>query len=373
MAQTVLPEKAGVVFSVSFPRKPRHIAEREMKFVKKTENLFVCVVFSITLRFHGNGVSMDSASLVLIFEILLLILFVGISAFCSSSEMSLFSLSRAKVLSYKDSSSSVERRIYMLMTGYHRTLITIIFCNMFVNSCVSMLNDTILSSFHLNPTLTLIASGVTGIVILLLFGEVSPMTLAYAYCEPWSRYVATPVAVMRKLLYPLTFTVEKICEKILDLLGRRTEEGLTPTGVSLVYRPLLRTGAVHSGRSQADEGDVCAPQQERGKCHARTCQPAFRFQKCFAAGGLRVIRESCQAYLPVTDSDSLDTADAILSARAFFTLSQEERKSWNTSACMLEKTIFIPEQATLEKALRTMKEASAGALWRRMNTARFRE
>ena len=59
---------------------------------------------------------MDSASLVLIFEILLLILFVGISAFCSSSEMSLFSLSRAKVLSYKDSSSSVERRIYMLMT-----------------------------------------------------------------------------------------------------------------------------------------------------------------------------------------------------------------------------------------------------------------
>lgn len=58
-----------------------------------------------------------------------------------------------------------------------------------------------------------------------------------------------------------------------------------------------------------------------------------------------MIRESCQAYLPVTDSDSLDTADAILSARAFFTLSQEERKSWNTSACMLEKTIFIPEQA----------------------------
>lgn len=116
---------------------------------------------------HGFGVTCFN------FEILLLILFVGISAFCSSSEMSLFSLSRAKVLSYKDSSSSVERRIYMLMTGYHRTLITIIFCNMFVNSCVSMLNDTILSSFHLNPTLTLIASGVTGIVILLLFGEVS--------------------------------------------------------------------------------------------------------------------------------------------------------------------------------------------------------
>lgn len=361
MAQTVLPEKAGVVFFVSFPRKPRHIAEREMKFVKKTENLFVCVVFSITLRFHGNGVSMDSASLVLIFEILLLILFVGISAFCSSSEMSLFSLSRAKVLSYKDSSSSVERRIYMLMTGYHRTLITIIFCNMFVNSCVSMLNDTILSSFHLNPTLTLIASGVTGIVILLLFGEVSPMTLAYAYCEPWSRYVATPVAVMRKLLYPLTFTVEKICEKILDLLGRRTEEGLTPTEY-LSYIDL----SCERGLFTPDEAKLM---KETFALRSKSVESVMRGRASlhFVSRNAspqevcRVIRESCQAYLPVTDSDSLDTADAILSARAFFTLSQEERKSWNTSACMLEKTIFIPEQATLEKALCTMKEASAGA------------
>lgn len=170
-------------------------------------SIFDYITISWQWSIHGFGVTCFN------FEILLLILFVGISAFCSSSEMSLFSLSRAKVLSYKDSSSSVERRIYMLMTGYHRTLITIIFCNMFVNSCVSMLNDTILSSFHLNPTLTLIASGVTGIVILLLFGEVSPMTLAYAYCEPWSRYVATPVAVMRKLLYPLTFTVEKSAKR----------------------------------------------------------------------------------------------------------------------------------------------------------------
>ncbi len=42
MAQTVFQEKAGVVFSVSFPRKPRHIAEREMKFVKKNGE-FICM------------------------------------------------------------------------------------------------------------------------------------------------------------------------------------------------------------------------------------------------------------------------------------------------------------------------------------------
>lgn len=63
MAQTVLPEKAGVVFSVSFPRKPRHIAEREMKFVKKNgesicmRSIFDYITISWQWSIHGFGVT----------------------------------------------------------------------------------------------------------------------------------------------------------------------------------------------------------------------------------------------------------------------------------------------------------------------------
>jgi CBS domain containing-hemolysin-like protein len=61
---------------------------------------------------------MNGAEILLIGEILLLILLLGMSAFFSSSEMSLFSLSRAKLMSFKDSESNVERKIHFLMEDY---------------------------------------------------------------------------------------------------------------------------------------------------------------------------------------------------------------------------------------------------------------
>ena len=84
---------------------------------------------------------MDSMTVTLILQIAAIVLFISISAFCSSAEMALFSLSRPKVLSYRNSPQKVRRIIWQLMEGQHRTLITIIFCNMFVNSMVSMLNE----------------------------------------------------------------------------------------------------------------------------------------------------------------------------------------------------------------------------------------
>ena len=70
---------------------------------------------------------MNPDSLVTIIEIVGMILLVVVSAFCSSAEMALFSLSRPKILSYKDDPSPVKRRIGQLMANSPRTLITIIF------------------------------------------------------------------------------------------------------------------------------------------------------------------------------------------------------------------------------------------------------
>jgi len=312
---------------------------------------------------QGNGVFffMDPEILLLIMQCILLVILIAASAFCSSSEMALFSLNRAKILSYKDSTSAVERRIHMLMTGYRRTLITIIFCNMFVNSCISMLNDSILGGLRLNPAATIAVSAFTGIVILLLFGEISPMTLAYAYSEQWSHYVATPVAVMRKILCPLTASVEKICSRILDLLGHRRNRGLTPTEY-LSYIDLSRERGVFTAEEAKLMKETFALREKsvesvmRGRADLHFVRRDMEPRKVQA-----LIRESRQAYLPITDGESPDTADAILSVRAFFALSPAERDSWSRAGCILPKTLFIPERATLEKALRTMKQAGAGA------------
>ncbi len=304
---------------------------------------------------------MNPASFVITIEICAMVLLVVVSAFCSSAEMSLFSLSRPKVLSYKDDPSSVKRRIWQLMSGQHKTLITIIFCNMFVNSCVSMLNDEVLENLKLSPTLTLIVSSVTGIVILLLFGEISPMTVAYVYAEKWSAYVATPVFIARKLLSPLTSIVEKLCDKCMNLMGRAAPVGLSQEEyLSFIDLSFERGTFTKEEAKLMKETFALRSKSVESVMRTRT-ELHFISRTASPAEISRTIREHSQAYLPVTGDGRLDTADAILSARTFFALTPEERVHWQTSPCVDSKALFIPEKTTLEKALRTMKKTNANA------------
>jgi len=61
-----------------------------------------------------------------------------LSAWFSSSEMALFSLKRAQILSYENDADPAKRAIFALMNDYRQTLTTIILGNMFVNSAISM-------------------------------------------------------------------------------------------------------------------------------------------------------------------------------------------------------------------------------------------
>ncbi|MBQ9337449.1 MAG: HlyC/CorC family transporter [Lentisphaeria bacterium] len=304
---------------------------------------------------------MQTETLTTILQSAALILLIAVSAFCSSAEMALFSLSRPKVLSYKDSPQPVRRLIWKLMDGQARTLITIIFCNMFVNSMVSMLNDALLDKMELPPAMTLTVSAFTGIVILLLLGEVTPMTVAYIYSDKWAEISARPVYYARKLLTPLTALVESFCNWILNRLGHARQDGLKPEE----YLSYIENG-VKRGSFTAEEAmlmkDTFALRDKTVESVMRNRSNLYFVTREDPPETVRkIIREHAQAYLPVSSERRLDSADAILSARLFFALPPEARKNWQHSPCVLDDVVFVPEATTLEKALRTLKKSRAYA------------
>ena len=304
---------------------------------------------------------MGSDSIAMILQLAVMILLIGVSAFCSSAEMALFSLSRPKVLSYKDSPVPVRRLIWKLMDSQSRTLITIIFCNMFVNSMVSMLDETLLEKLHLSPAATLAASAFSGIVILLLLGEVTPMTIAYVFSEKWAETAARPVYYAYRILTPLTALVEHACNGVLNLLGHAKNVGLKPEE----YLSFIENG-VERGSFTAEEGklmkETIALRRKTVESVMRTRSELYYITPEDTPETIRnIIRKHAMPYLPVSHDGRLDNADAILSARLFFSLPEEARKNWLHSACVQDHALFIPEASTLEKALRTLKKARAYA------------
>lgn len=291
---------------------------------------------------------------ILLLELIVFFLLLLCSAFFSSAEMALFSLSRAKVLSYRKDPSKVRRRIYFLMDDYHRTLITIILGNMFVNSCISMLNEEMLAKLALGPLETTLLSAFTGIVVLLLFGEITPMTIAYVHCDAWASKVATPIYFFRKALHPVTRVVGFVCDRILDLLGRKPGEVLTDEEYLSYLDSCAERGAF--------TGEEVRLLKETFSLRGKTVDEIMRSRVDLVhvnystppEGVLEAIRRGRQAYMPVGDED-LDTVDALFSSVDFFNLPSAERTRWRESG-ILRKAVFLPESCTLIKALHTLHE-----------------
>ncbi|MCK4982678.1 MAG: DUF21 domain-containing protein, partial [Victivallaceae bacterium] len=180
-----------------------------------------------------------------IFVLLILLLtFLGLSAWFSGSETALFSLSRARLLSYKESLNRRHKAVYKLMSNYSYTLIVLIFCNMLANIAVTLTGDSL---FHrhlqLDPVYEQIITIVFAVMVLLLFGEVAPKTIALMYSHRIADSVALPLLFLRKLLFPLIWAMNKVSVLIFNWIGQQKPKALNSEEYSLYIEMSAAAGA----------------------------------------------------------------------------------------------------------------------------------
>ncbi|MFP4057505.1 MAG: hemolysin family protein [Candidatus Brocadiia bacterium] len=140
----------------------------------------------------------------------------ALSAFFSSSETALFSLSRVQVQRLRLSGGRSGRAVARLLALPRRLLITILVGNMVVNvaasSVVAATATALLGSKGVG-----VAIGLTTL-LLLLFGEVTPKTFAVRHAEGLSRAVALPLLWFCQAILPLRVVLRHITNGVLFLL-----------------------------------------------------------------------------------------------------------------------------------------------------------
>ena len=222
-----------------------------------------------------------------------------------------------------------------------------------------MLNDEVVSRFELGSAGTLILSGFIGIVVLLVFGEITPMTIAYIHCDAWSKRVATPVYMFRRILAPVLNVVSALCDIVLDLLGRAEVPPLSHEE----YISYIDSG-MEQGVFTSSEGalmkEVFSLRETSVK--AVMCPRTDLVHITYDMPPeevARKIRSSRQVFMPLSRG-SLDESDSLLDSRMFFTLDRIDRMNYQKSRAV-SKAVFIPDTSTLEKALATMRSCSISA------------
>jgi len=151
----------------------------------------------------------------------------ALSAFFSGSETALFSLSRMQVQRLRESGGRTGRAVADLLSLPRRLLITILVGNMVVNTTAASVVAVMVTTSPLGKEGVWVAIVGTAL-LLLVFGEVTPKTLAARKAEALSRAVALPLLWFSVAIFPVRRVLRYITNAVLFVLqrGHIQSEGL---------------------------------------------------------------------------------------------------------------------------------------------------
>lgn len=170
-----------------------------------------------------------------------------LSGFFSGSETALFSLSRLQVEKMIQVNPKKGNRIKDLLERPRRLIITILLGNEFVNIAISSISAGLVIRFigkevpWINVLIVL--------PVLLLFGEITPKTIAIRNSERFSSLVSLPISFFSRWITPLRWTIRSISDRIVNLFvseSSRKESILTEDVIKTIVEEGEREGILDS-------------------------------------------------------------------------------------------------------------------------------
>ena len=165
---------------------------------------------------------MDSSSMTMIFAILILIV---CSAFFSATETAFTSLNRVRMKAKAENGNGRAALALALEEDYDKLLTTILIGNNIVNITATTVSASLfiklLGSY--GPTV----STVVLTIVILVFGEVSPKSLAKERSERFAMFAAPIMRVLMVLLTPLAWLFAQLKRLLSKVFRSQEEEGIT--------------------------------------------------------------------------------------------------------------------------------------------------
>ena len=179
---------------------------------------------------------MDSSDAI---QFLILIILICLSAFFSSAETSMTTVNKIRIQTLAQEGDGRAATLLKVVEDPGKLLSTILIGNNIVNLSASSLATTL--------TMRLFGSAAVGIstgiitLLVLIFGEITPKTLASIHQERLALAYAKPVRALMTVMTPVIFLMNHISGAVLMLLGADSKpKGNTITEMEL--RTLVNVG-----------------------------------------------------------------------------------------------------------------------------------
>lgn len=147
----------------------------------------------------------------------ILIFLLACSAFFSSSETGILSLNRYRLRHRAKEGHRGAKRVTALLNRPDHLLGTILIGNNFVNILASSIATVLAIKLYGEAGIAIATIGLT--LALLIFGEITPKTLAALHPERVAYPFSMPLTILLKIFYPLVIALSWVSNHLLRLLG----------------------------------------------------------------------------------------------------------------------------------------------------------
>ena len=161
-------------------------------------------------------------------QIVVLLILLGLSAFFSSAETALTTVNRIRMRSLADEGNKRAKMVLKITDNSGRMLSAILIGNNIVNLSASSLTTTIAITFGA-PMAVAIATGIITVLIL-IFGEITPKTVATINSDKLSLVYAYPIHFIMTIVTPISIVINMLARVIFFIL--RVDPNAKPDAIT---------------------------------------------------------------------------------------------------------------------------------------------
>jgi CBS domain containing-hemolysin-like protein len=283
-------------------------------------------------------------------EILLFIICVLLSAFFSSSEVALISITRAKARTLVNEGKPGSKAVAALKEKPDRLLITILIGNNIVNIAAASLATAIAISIFGDIGVG-IATGFV-VIVLLVFGEIGPKIYATRASDSFALTVAPVIFFLSRILTPVIWLVERISPRF--GIGKEIAE---PSLTEEEIKEWIDVGKEDGTIEQAEQdmlysvlefADTTAREIMTPRVDVIAMEDTVSFEEA-----IRIFNETGFSRIPVYH-DQIDNITGILNVKDIFSAMVSHRKDSTIKEVMYDP-MFVPETKKIDDLLKELQ------------------
>ena len=296
---------------------------------------------------------MDSNDTILF---IVLIVLLALSAFFSSAETALTTVNRIRIRNLADEGNKNAKTVLKITDDSSKMLTAILIGNNIVNLSAASLTTTL--AYSLGGSMVAIASGILTVAIL-LFGEITPKTMATIHAEKVSLVYAPIIHIVMKIMTPFVFIINGLSNVVLFILRvdpNDHKRAMTENELRTIVNVSHEDGVIESEEKEmiynvVDLGDAKAKDVMVPRVHV-----TFADVNCTYEELIDIFREDKFTRLPIYE-DTTDNVIGTINMKDLLLYDYGNTKEFHIRDIMRE-AYFTYEYKNISELLVEMRQTS---------------